>query len=95
MAGGTVFHFVTEGIHVALERALGAANGKDVRIGGGVATIREYLLAGLIDEMHLAISPVLLGSGEHLLTGIDLPSLGYRCSEHVASQRAMHVVLSR
>jgi dihydrofolate reductase len=95
MAGGTVFHFVTEGIHVALERALGAANGKDVRIGGGVATIRQYLLAGLIDELHLAISPVLLGSGEHLLAGIDLPSLGYRCSEHVASGKAMHVVLSR
>jgi dihydrofolate reductase len=95
MAGGTVFHFVTEGIHVALERALDAANGKDVRIGGGVATIRQYLRAGLIDELHLAISPVLLGSGEHLLAGIDLPALGYRCSEHVGSGKATHVVLSR
>ena len=95
MAGGTVFHFVTEGIHVALERALAAADGKDVRIGGGVATIRQYLRAGLIDEVHLAISPVLLGTGEHLLADINLPALGYRCSEHVASQLATHVVLSR
>jgi dihydrofolate reductase len=95
MAGGTTFHFVTEGIHVALERALGAANGKDVRIGGGVATIRQYLRAGLIDELHLAISPALLGTGEHLLAGIDLVALGYRCSEHVGSRLATHVVLSR
>ena len=95
MAGGTVFHFVTEGIHVALERALAAANGKDVRIGGGVATIRQYLRAGLIDELHLAISPVLLGAGEHLLADINLPALGYRCTEHVASRLATHVVLSR
>ena len=95
MAGGTVFHFVTEGIHVALERALAAANGKDVRIGGGVATIRQYLRAGLIDELHLAISPVLLGAGEHLLADINLPALGYRCTEHVGSPRATHVVLSR
>ena len=95
MAGGTVFHFVTQGIHVALERALAAADGKDVRIGGGVATIRQYLRAGLIDEVHLAISPVLLGTGEHLLADINLPALGYRCSEHVASQLATHVVLSR
>ena len=95
MAGGTVFHFVPEGIHVALERALAAANGKDVRIGGGVATIRQYLRAGLIDELHLAISPVLLGAGEHLLADINLPALGYRCTEHVASPRATHVVLSR
>jgi len=95
LAGGTVFHFITEGIRVALDRALAVAGGKDVRIGGGVATVRQYLLAGLIDELHLAISPVLLGTGEHLLAGIDLPALGYRCSEHVTSQRAMHVVLSR
>ena len=80
---------------MALERAVAAANGKDVRIGGGVATIRQYLLAGSIDELHLAIAPVLLGSGEHLLAGIDMPGLGYRCSEHVASRRATHVVLSR
>jgi dihydrofolate reductase len=95
MAGGTTFHFVTEGIHVALERALGAANGKDVRIGGGVATIRQYLLAGLIDELHFAISPALLGSGEHLLAGTELLGLGYRCTEHVASRLATPVVLSR
>ena len=95
MAGGTVFHFVTQGIHVALERALAAADGKDVRIGGGVATIRQFLSAGLIDELHLAISPALLGTGEHLLTDINLPALGYRCTEHVASRLATHVVLSR
>jgi dihydrofolate reductase len=95
MAGGTTFHFVTGGIHAALELALAAAGGKDVRIGGGVATIRQYLRAGLIDELHLAISPVLLGSGEHLLADINLPALGYRCTEHVASPRATHVVLSR
>ena len=95
MEGGTVFHFVTEGIHAALERAKAAAAGKDVRVGGGVATIREYLQAGLIDEMHLAISPVLLGSGEHLLGGIDMPKLGFTCAEHVASAQATHVVLKR
>jgi dihydrofolate reductase len=95
MAGGTTFHFVTDGIHSALEKALAAAGDKDVRIGGGVATIRQYLRAGLIDELHLAISPVLLGSGEHLLAGIDLLGLGYRCTEHVGSPRATHVVLIR
>ena len=95
MAGGTTFHFVTEGIAVALQRAREAAGGQDVRLGGGVATIREYLRAGLIDELHLAISPVLLGSGEHLLAGIDLPRLGYRCTEHVTSPQAMHVVLTK
>ena len=95
MAGGTTFHFITDGIHSALEQALAAAGDKDVRIGGGVATIRQYLRAGLIDELHLAISPVLLGTGEHLLAGIDLLALGYRCSEHVGSPRATHVVLIR
>jgi dihydrofolate reductase len=95
MQGGTTFHFVTDGIHAALERARGAAVGKDVRVGGGVQTVREYLTAGLIDEMHLAISPVLLGRGEALFAGIDLTSLGFRCSEHVASEKAMHVVLTR
>ena len=93
MEGGTVFHFVTDGIEAALERAVQAANGKDVRLGGGVSTIRQYLRAGLVDEMHLAISPVLLGSGEHLLAGLDLPALGFRVAEHVASERATHVVL--
>jgi dihydrofolate reductase len=95
MAGGTTFHFVTDGIEAALKRAFEAAGGKDVRLGGGVATIRNYLRAGLIDEMHLAIAPVLLGSGEHLLGGIDLVKLGYGCSEHVPTANATHVVLTR
>ena len=95
MRGGTTFHFVTDGIHAALERARAAAGGKDVRVGGGVQTVREYLHAGLIDEMHFAIVPVLLGRGEALFTGIDLTALGFRCSEHVASPSAMHVVLTR
>ena len=95
MAGGTIFHFVTDGIEAALERAVQAANGKDVLVGGGVATIRQYLRAGLIDEMHFAISPLLLGSGEHLFADIDTPSLGYRCTEHVPTQNATHVVLTR
>jgi dihydrofolate reductase len=95
MAGGTTFHFVTEGIEVALERARAAAEGRDVRIGGGVGTIRQYLQTGRIDEMHLAVSPVLLGSGEHLLGGLDLLKRGYRVSEHVATPKATHVVLTR
>jgi dihydrofolate reductase len=95
MEGGTTFHFVTDGIHAALKCAIDAASGKDVRVGGGVATIRQYLTAGLIDELHLALSPVLLGSGEHLLTGIDMVSLGYKCTEHVATRRATHVVLTK
>jgi dihydrofolate reductase len=95
MSGGTTFHFVTDGIHAALQRAADAANGQDIRLGGGVATIRQYLCAGLVDEMHLAISPVLLGSGEHLLAGIDAPKLGYRCTEHVATPNVTHVVLTR
>jgi dihydrofolate reductase len=95
MAGGTTFHFVTDGIHSALERAKEAAQGKDIRLGGGVATIREYLVAGLIDEIHLAIGPALLGKGEHLFAGIDTAALGYTCTEHASSERAMHVVLAR
>jgi dihydrofolate reductase len=95
MEGGTVFHFVTDGIKAALTSAIEAANGLDVRLGGGVATIRQYLRAALIDEMHLAISPVLLGSGEHLLSGIDATRLGYQCTEHVATPNVMHVVLTR
>lgn len=95
MEGGTVFHFVTGGIHEALERAREAAQGRDVRVGGGVSTVRQYLQAGLLDEMHLVISPTLLGSGEALLAGIDLPQLGFRVTEHVASPHAMHVVLSK
>ncbi|MCW3477955.1 dihydrofolate reductase family protein [Neisseriaceae bacterium JH1-16] len=95
MAGGTTFHFVTEGIEVALERAGAAAGGLDVRLGGGVATIRQYLRAGLIDELHLVIRPVLLGSGEHLLGGLDLPALGYECTRQVMGERATHMFLSR
>jgi dihydrofolate reductase len=95
MQGGTTFHFMTDGIHGALERATAAANGKDVCIGGGVATVQQYLRAGLIDELNLAISPVLLGSGERFLGDIDLVKLGYTCTEHVAGERATHVVLGR
>jgi dihydrofolate reductase len=95
MAGGTEFRFITEGIHAALEQARAAAGDRDVRIGGGVATIRQYLLAGLIDELHLAIRPVLLGSGEHLLRDLDLRALGYECAEWVAGERAMHVYLRK
>ena len=83
MDGGTTFHFVADGAEAALQRAREAANGLDVRLGGGASTIRQYLTAGLVDEMHLAVAPVLLGSGEHLLGGIDLPKLGYRVTEHV------------
>ncbi|MHB1298856.1 MAG: dihydrofolate reductase family protein [Gemmatimonadaceae bacterium] len=95
MAGGTEFRFVTEGIHAALEQAMAAAGGRDVRLGGGVATIRQYLQAGLIDEMHLAVRPVLLGTGEHLLGGIDLRALGYECAESIAGERATHVFLRK
>jgi dihydrofolate reductase len=95
MAGGTTFHFVTDGIHAALERATAAAEGRDVQLGGGVATVQQYLRAGLIDELHFAIAPVLLGSGEHLLSGVDLVKLGYRCVEHVPSAGATHVVLKK
>lgn len=95
MEGGTTFHFVTQGIHAALEQARAAAGGKDVRIGGGAETIRQYLRERLIDELHIAISPVLLGSGERLFEGINLVELGYACTQHVASQKATHLVLTR
>jgi dihydrofolate reductase len=95
MDGGTTFHFVTDGIQAALQLATVASNGQDIRLGGGVATIRQYLQAGLVDEMHIAISPVLLGSGEHLLGGIDTPALGYRCAEHVTTTHAMHLALTK
>lgn len=96
MKGGTEFRFVTEGIESALQQAKEAAAGKDIRIGGGVATIRQYLNAALIDELHLAISPALLGSGEHLLHGIDTRTLGYECAKHVAGSRAVaHVILRK
>lgn len=95
MEGDTELHFVTGGIHEALKLATEAAGEKDIRLGGGVSTIRQYLQAGLVDEMHLAVSPVLLGTGEHLLAGIDLPSLGFTCTEHVPTERATHVVLTK
>ncbi len=95
MDGGTTFHFVTEGIHAALERAFDSAKGKDVRLGGGVNTIRQYLEAQLIDEMHIAISPILLGSGESLFSKIDLTSLGYQCTDHVATDNATHVIIKK
>jgi len=95
MDGGTVFHFVTDGIKSALRQAKAAANGRDVRLGGGVATVRQYLHAGLIDELHLALCPALLGSGENLTAGLDLRALGYECMEHVAGERTMHVILRK
>src|SRR5579864_1131205 len=95
MKGGTVFHFVTDGIQSALERAREAAGSKDVRVGGGVATIQQYLRARLIDELHIAITPTLLGSGENLFGGIDLAGLGYKCIEHVATADAMHMVIGK
>ena len=95
MAGGTTFHFVTEGIQNALDRAREAANGQDVRLGGGIATIRQYLSARLIDEMHFAIAPALLGTGEALFEGLDALSLGYRCNERAATGNATHIVLTR
>ncbi|MBV8696506.1 MAG: dihydrofolate reductase [Bradyrhizobium sp.] len=95
MEGGTTFHFVTGSVHEILGRAAEAANGKDVRLGGGVATLRQYLRAGLVDEMHLAMAPILLGAGEHLFEGLDLSALGYVCTEHVATSDATHVVIGR
>jgi dihydrofolate reductase len=95
MEGGTTFHFVTGGMHEALERAREAAAGKDVRIGGGPDTIRQYLREGLIDELHIAISPVLLGRGEALFAGVDLRALGYVCVQSVGTEKATHVVLRR
>lgn len=95
MEGGTVFHFVTDGIEAALERARSAAGDKDVRLLGGADTIRQYLRARLVDEMHLAVSPILLGGGESLFAGINLPKLGYRCSEYVATNKAAHYVITR
>ncbi|MBS0194135.1 MAG: dihydrofolate reductase [Proteobacteria bacterium] len=95
MEGGTTFHFVTGGMHEALERACDAADGDDVRIGGGANTIQQYLRAGLIDELHLAISPVLLGAGERLFDGVNMRASGYECAQVVGSEMATHVVLRR
>ena len=95
MQGGTTFHFITEGIDAALEAAKKAAGDRDVRIGGGTNTVRQYLQAGHVDEVHLALSPTVLGQGEALLAGIDLVALGFKCTEYVTSPHAMHVVLSK
>ncbi len=95
MEGGTTFYFVTEGAAAALERARQAAGGKDVRVGGGVHVIQQYLQQRLIDEMHIALSPVLLGAGERLFEGVNLPALGYACVKHEATARATHLVLAR
>jgi len=95
MQGGTTFHFVTEGIESALQRARDAAGNKDVRIGGGVATIQQYLRARLIDELHLAVRPIFMGSGENLFAGMDLTALGYQSTEHVSTEHATHVVVRR
>lgn len=95
MEGGTTFYFVTDGIFSALEQARDAAQGLDVRVGGGVDTIRQYLRARLIDEMHIALAPVLLGSGEPLFSGIDLPSLGYYCAERTSSPNATHIIIKK
>jgi dihydrofolate reductase len=95
MKGGTTFHFVTDGIESALARAKAAATGRDVRLGGGVATVREYLKARLVDEMHLAVRPVLLGAGENLMAGLDLRALGYEVGESIAGERATHMIVKK
>jgi dihydrofolate reductase len=95
MAGGTVFHFVTAGIHAAHEQATAAAGTLDIRLGGGVSTVRQYLRAALVDELHLAIRPVLLGSGEHLLHDLYLHALGYECADCITGERATHVFVRR
>lgn len=95
MDGGTTFHFVTDGIEAALKRARDAAGGKDIKIGGGVETVRQYIRAGHVDEMHLVVAPLMLGQGEALFDGIDLRALGYNTVEHVATERGTHIVLAR
>jgi dihydrofolate reductase len=95
MKGGTTFHFVTEGIHAALDRAKAVAGDRDIRVGGGVATVRQYLQERLLDEIHLAVSPVVLGEGESLFDGIDIRALGYEVARHESGERAMHVYLRK
>lgn len=95
MQGGTTFHFVTEGIEAALEQAKAAAGDRDVKIGGGVSTVRQYLEAGLVDEMHLAIAPIVLGRGEALFPGLDLSALGFSVTERATTARALHLVLAK
>jgi dihydrofolate reductase len=95
MEGGTTFYFVTGGIHAALDQARAAAGALDVKIGGGVSTVRQYVQAGLVDEMHFALSPVLLGRGEAMFQGLDLPALGYRVAQTETTDHAMHVTITR
>jgi dihydrofolate reductase len=95
MKGGTEFHFVTEGIHAALEQAKAAAGDADVRIGGGVSTVRQYLQARLIDELHFGLRPVFLGAGENVWQGIDMTALGYECAEVIPGERATHLIIRR
>ena len=95
MDGGTIFHFVTDGIESALRKAKDAAKGRDVRLGGGVATIRQYLRARLIDEMHLAMAPLFLGKGENLFADLDLPALGYACTERVSTPAVTHLIVAK
>lgn len=95
MEGGTTFHFVTQGIHAALSRAKEAANGMDIRVCGGVSTVRQYLKEALVDELRIAIAPILLGRGEHLFDGIDLVKLGYKCVQTIPSSRAMHIIIAK
>ena len=95
MKGGTDFHFITDGIESALEKAKDAAKGKDVRIGGGASTIRQFLQAGYIDEMQLAFSPIFLGSGENLFSGIDMPALGFNKIQRIAGERTTHIIITK
>jgi dihydrofolate reductase len=95
MQGGTTFHFVTDGIHAALARAKEAADGKDVRLGGGVSTMSQYLRAGLVDDMHFVISPALIGSGERLFQDLDLPALGYELKGYTPSPGATHIKIGK
>jgi dihydrofolate reductase len=95
MQGGTTFYFVTDGIHAALERAKEAAKGKDVRLGGGVSTMKQYLKASLVDDMHFVLSPALIGSGERLFGDLNLPALGYELKSHISSPGATHVTVGK
>lgn len=95
MAGGTTFHFITDGIEAALRQAKAAARGKDIRVGGGVSTVQQFLRAGLIDEMHLAVAPIFLGAGENLFAGLDLPALGYACTERTSTANTIHLIVKR
>ena len=95
MEGGTTFYFITDGIETALRQALDGAKGKDIRIGGGVSTIQQYLRARLIDDMHLAVAPVFLGAGENLFAGLDLRALGYACVNRVSTSDAIHLIVQK